>query len=496
MAVSLTTHASPLTPISSMPDEFDLIVIGSGPAGEKGAAQAAYFGKRVCLVERAPKPGGAAVNTGTIPSKALRETALYFSGLRQRGLYGVDYSVKENITVGDFMFRERTVIEAEWKLIDDNLKRHGIEQIRGSARVVDPHTVEVTHYGEEPRLLTGKFILVATGSHPQQPDGAVVDGEVIVDSDTLLTLDKIPAQMIVIGGGVIGCEYACTFAAMGTHVTIVNSRSRLLAHLDPEVSDALRQQMTSRLGIQVVLDAEVTSITRDENRGHVLLAGGSTLSADCILFSAGRQGCITDVGLEAVGVKTNSRHYIVVDGTYRTAVPSIYAAGDVIGFPALASTSMEQARVAVCHAFDLKYKQKVSSVLPYGVWTIPEIATVGETPEQLNARGIEFEVGRSTFRTNPRGQIIGDVEGFIKLLFSPQDQRLLGVSVIGEGACELIHIGMGCLANEGTLDYFIQSVFNYPALADAYKYAAYDGLQAIARRHGKQTGLKQVVLPQ
>jgi NAD(P) transhydrogenase len=473
-------------------DHYDLIVIGSGPAGEKGAAQAAYFGKRVCLIERAPKPGGAAVNTGTIPSKALRETALYFSGLRQRGLYGVDYTVKENITVADFMFRERTVIEAEWKLIDENLKRHGIEQIQGSARIVDAHTVEVSRFGTDPRLITGQFILVATGSHPQQPDGVAVDGDVIVDSDTLLTLENIPQQMIVIGGGVIGCEYACTFAALGVKVTIINSRSRLLAHLDPEVSDALRQQMTSRLGIQVVLDAQVTSIVRHESRATVRLGVDRELSADCVLFSAGRLGCIKGLDLETVGVKTNNRGFIVVDDHYRTAVPSIFAAGDVIGFPALASTSMEQARVAVCHAFDLKYKQQVSSVLPYGVWTIPEVATVGETPEQLTARGVDFEVGRSSFRSNPRGQIIGDVEGFIKLLFSPSDQRLYGVSVVGEGASELIHIGMGCLASQGTLDYFIQSVFNYPALADAYKYAAYDGLGAIAKRHGKQAGLPSV----
>jgi NAD(P) transhydrogenase len=472
--------------------DYDLIVIGSGPAGEKGAAQAAYFGKRVCLVERAPKPGGAAVNTGTIPSKALRETALYFSGLRQRGLYGVDYTVKENITVADFMFRERTVIEAEWKLIDDNLKKHGIEQIQGSACIIDPHTVEVTRFGQDPRRITGEFILIATGSHPQQPEGIDVDGEVIVDSDTLLTLDTIPPQMIVIGGGVIGCEYACTFAAMGVQVTIINSRSRLLAHLDPEVSDALRQQMTSRLGIQVILNAQVTSITRNEKRGHVRIGDETELSADCVLFSAGRLGCIKGLGLEDAGVKVNNRSYVVVDDHYRTSVPSIYAAGDVIGFPALASTSMEQARVAVCHAFDLKYKQKVSSVLPYGVWTIPEVATVGETPEQLTARGQDFEVGRATFRTNPRGQIIGDTEGFIKLLFSPSDQRLFGVSVVGEGASELIHIGMGCLTNEGTLDYFIQSVFNYPALADAYKYAAYDGLGAIARRTAKLAGLPRV----
>jgi NAD(P) transhydrogenase len=281
--------------------DYDLIVIGSGPAGEKGAAQAAYFGKRVCIIEKAPKPGGAAVNTGTIPSKALRETALYFSGLRQRGLYGVDYTVKGNITVQDFMFRERTVVEAEWKLIDDNLKRHGIEQIQGSACIVDGHTVEITRFGQEPRRITGEFILVATGSHPQQPQGIDVDGEVIVDSDTLLTLDVIPQQMIVIGGGVIGCEYACTFAAMGVKVTIINSRSRLLAHLDPEISDALRQQMTSRLGIQVLLDASVTSIRREDKRGIVRIGDETELSADCILYSAGRLGCVTGLGLHPGG---------------------------------------------------------------------------------------------------------------------------------------------------------------------------------------------------
>ena len=472
--------------------DYDLIVIGSGPAGEKGAAQAAYFGKRVCIIEKAPKPGGAAVNTGTIPSKALRETALYFSGLRQRGLYGVDYTVKDNITVQDFMFRERTVVEAEWKLIDDNLKRHGIEQIQGSACIVDGHTVEVTRFGEDPRRITAEYILVATGSHPQQPDGIEVDGDVIVDSDTLLTVETIPQQMIVIGGGVIGCEYACTFAALGVQVTIINSRSRLLAHLDPEISDALRQQMTARLGIKVILNANVTSIRREEKRGIVRVGDETDLTADCILFSAGRLGCVKGLGLEAAGVKVNNRSYIRVDENYRTSVPSIYAAGDVIGFPALASTSMEQARVAVCHAFDLKYKQKVSSVLPYCVWTIPELATVGETPEQLTSRGQDFEVGRSSFRINPRGQIIGDTDGFVKLLFNPADQRLFGASVVGEGAGELIHIAMGCLSNEGTLDYFIQSVFNYPALADAFKYAAYDGLGAIAKRTGKMAGLPSV----
>lgn len=472
-----------------MSEHYDLVVIGAGPAGEKGAAQAAYFGKRVCIVERAPKPGGAAVNTGTIPSKALRETALYFSGLRQRGLYGVDYHVKPDITIGDFMFRERAVIEAEWKLIDENIKRHGIDQVQGTARIADPHTVEVSRYGTAPRQIACDYILVATGSHPQQPQHTAVDGSVVVDSDSLLTLDRIPASMIVIGGGVIGCEYACTFAALGVRVTLITSRARLLAHLDAEVSEALRQQMTSRLGISVHVDTDASAIEVTDARGHVTLGDGTQRSADCILFSAGRIGASAGLGLEAVGVRTNTRGFIDVDDHYRTAVESIYAAGDVVGFPALASTSMEQARVAVCHAFDLKYKQQVADILPYGVWTIPEIATVGLNEDQLAARDIPFVVGRSSFRANPRGQILGELDGFVKLLFRPDDQRLLGVSIVGEGASELIHIGMSCMSFGGSIDFFIQGVFNYPALADVYKYAAYDGLQALSRLHAKRTGL-------
>ncbi len=471
-------------------DHFDLVVIGAGPAGEKGAAQAAYFGKRVCVVERAPKPGGAAVNTGTIPSKTLRETALYFSGLRQRGLYGVEYQVKPDITIADFMYRERSVVEAEWLLIDENIKRHGIEWARGNAFFLDPHTVEVTRYGEAPRVITGDKFLIATGSRPQRPEGVDVDGSVIVDSDSLLTLSKIPTTMTVIGGGVIGCEYACIFAALGVRVTIVNQKSRLLAHLDPDVSEALRQQITSRLGISVHVNTEVATIAVDNaRRAKVTLADGLVLDSDVVLFSAGRLGNSGDLGLEALGVRANQRGFISVDQHYRTAAPHIYAAGDVIGFPALASTSMEQARVAVCHAFDLKYKQQVATVLPYGVWTIPEIATVGDTEEQLTLKGIPFVCGRSSYRINARGQILGDLEGFIKLTFHPDDQRLLGVSIVGENACELIHVAMACMTFGGTLDFFIQAVFNYPALADAYKYAAYDGLQQLARRVAKHTGL-------
>jgi NAD(P) transhydrogenase len=464
-------------------------VIGAGPAGEKGAAQAAYFGKRVCIIERAPKPGGAAVNTGTIPSKTLRETALYFSGLRQRGLYGVDFHVKSDITIGDFMYRERAVVESQWKLICDNLDRHGIDQIQGSARFLDSQTVEVTRYGTEPRIVSSEYFLIATGSHPQQPETSIVDGEVIIDSDSLLTLQNIPRSMIVVGGGAIGCEYACIFAALGVRVTLLTNRTRLLSHLDPEVSDALRQQMTARLGITVYLDTDVSYLANENGRAVVRMGGDTELSADCALYAAGRVGAIAGLGLENAGVRTNSRGFILTDEHYRTSQRRIYAAGDVIGFPALASTSMEQARVAICHAFDLRYKQALSSVIPYAVYSIPEIATVGLNEEQLNLREIPFEIGRASHRGNARGMIVGDVEGFVKLLFRPSDQRLLGASIVGENAGELIHIAMGCIASQGTIDYFIQSVFTYPSLAEAYKYAAYDGLQALARRHARQPGL-------
>jgi NAD(P) transhydrogenase len=472
-----------------MSEHFDLVVIGAGPAGEKGAAQAAYFGKRVCIIERAPKPGGAAINTGTVPSKTLRETALYFSGLRQRGLYGVDYHVKPDITIADFMFRERLVIDAEWRLIDENIRKHEITEIQGSAKFLDAHTLEVARYGEEPRQLTAAHFLIATGSQPLPPDGIAVDGRVIVDSDTLLTLERIPASMIVVGGGVIGCEYACIFAALGVRLTIVTSRTRLLAHLDPDISDTLCQQMTARLGVSVHLDTEVANLAVEHDRAVVTLAGGEQLSADCALFCTGRVGTSAELGLEAAGVRTNARGFILVDEHYATGVPGIYAAGDVIGFPALASTSMEQARVAVCHAFDFRYKRAVANVIPYGVYTIPEIATVGMSEEQLRAKEIDFEIGRASYRTNPRGQIIGDLEGLVKLLFRADDQRLLGASIVGENAAELIHIAMACLTFDGTIDFFIQSVFNYPSLADAYKYAAYDGLQALARRQTKRPGL-------
>jgi NAD(P) transhydrogenase len=473
-------------------DHFDLVVIGAGPAGEKGAAQAAYFGKRVCIVERAPKPGGAMVNTGTVPSKTLRENALYFSGFRQRGLYGIDLRVKPDITLADFMQRERSVIETEWELIDENISRHRIATVQGVARFADARTLEVLRYGTEPRRLTADVFLLATGARPAPPSGFALDGEVVVDSDTLLTAQRIPSSMIVVGGGVIGCEYACMFAALGARVTLINERGRLLSHLDPDVSDALRQSMTARLGVTVYGNAEIRDVEVDGRRAAVTLGDGTIIAADLVLVATGRTGNVDGLGLDSIGVRVNAQSFVQVDANYRTAAAHVYAAGDVIGFPALASSAMEQARVAVCHAFDLRYKRAVSSILPYAVWTIPEVATVGESEESLLARGIPFEVGRASFRTNARGQMIGDVHGFVKLLFDPGTQRVLGASIVGEGACELIHVAMTVMAFEGTLDFFIQAAFGFPSLGEVYKYAAYDGLQQLQRRHTRPRGVPSV----
>ena len=476
----------------SAPDQFDLVVIGAGPAGEKGAAQAAYFGKRVCLIERAPRPGGAAVNTGTIPSKTLRESALHFATLRQRGLHAVELRVKPDIALPDFMRRERSVIETEWEIIAQNLERHGITTIQGSARFVDPHTVEVTRYGTEPRLVAAPHFLVATGSVPLAPLGYAVDGEVVVDSDSLLTLQHIPTSMIVVGGGVLGCEFACMFAALGTRVTLVNARSRLISHIDHEASDALRQAMTARLDIAVHGNTEIADLSVADGRAHVTLTDGITLDADVVLVCTGRAGNASSLGVEKIGVELDERGFIRVSSQFRTSVPHISAAGDAIGYPALASAAIEQARVAVCHAFELQYKRRVSEILPYAVWTIPEVAMVGQSEESLAARGIPFETGRASFRLNPRGQILGAIEGFVKLVFHPEDQRLFGVTIVGEGACELIHVGMTVLAYGGTLDYFIQAAFTFPSLADAYKYAAYDGLQRLQRRVTRLPGLPAI----
>jgi NAD(P) transhydrogenase len=465
------------------PDTFDLIVIGSGPAGEKGAAQAAYFGRRVALVERERRLGGAGVNTGTVPSKTLRETALYFSGLRQRGLYGIDYTINRELTVPDFMYRKDHVVRSLWRMIEANLGRHRIDLVPGYAEFEDPHTVRVTDMEGAVRRLTAPVVLVATGSYPHWPDGVPRDPERLFDSDTILQMETIPRSLAVVGAGVIGCEYATMFRALGVEVTLLCGQDRLLPFLDEEISVHLLEQ-ASRLGLAVLLNEVADAVDLSGRPVRLRLRGGGTLEVERVLFATGRLGATRGLGLERVGLGTGPRGHLKVNEHYQTELPHVYAAGDVIGFPALASTSMEQARVAMCHAFDLKYKSRVSPLLPMAVYTIPEVAAVGETEQSCREKGIAWRAGRARYENNGRGQIIGDLSGLIKLVFSPDDLRLLGVHIVGEMASELVHVGQGCLHFGGTIDYFIQSVFNYPTLAEAYKYAAYDGLGSLARRAG------------
>jgi NAD(P) transhydrogenase len=457
---------------------YDLIVIGSGPAGEKGAAQAAWFGRRVALIEREEVPGGACVNTGTIPSKTLRESALHLSGFRQRDFRGtVDVHLSRDVTVADLMHRKQLVIEREWSRIDENLRRHSVDRYRGTARFLNANEVAV---GDQ--VLRGDIILIATGSTPFRPDNIPFDGESILDSDSILQIRRIPKTLAVVGAGVIGCEYASIFAALGVEVHLVNARSPLLPFIDREITDVLRDTMENRLGVQLHLGWEVDSLSHIEGEIRLELRNGTTIRADKVLYSIGRTSNTAELDLPAAGVQTGARGIVPVNEHFQTNVPNIYAAGDVIGFPALASTSMEQARVAMVHAFDLKYKTRVAPILPYGIYTIPELSTVGLSEEECRTKGIEYECGRAWYRNNARGQIIGDTRGLIKLVFEAETQRLLGVHIVGENASELLHIGMVVMQFEGTINAFIDCVFNFPTLSEAYKYAAYDGLGNLARR--------------
>jgi len=460
---------------------YDLIVVGSGPAGEKGAAQAAYFKKKVALVEKEPVLGGAAANTGTLPSKTLRETALHLSGYRQRDLYGVNLSLKERARVADLMFRERVVTKRERARVKANLERHAVDLYQGAASFLDPHTVQVASAVSQPTRIQGDVILVATGSSPRHPSMYPFEDPRIYDSDSILDLSEVPRSMLVVGGGVIGCEYACMFSVLGVTVELVEGRDRLLRFLDPEVVALLQRRMQA-IGVKLHMPDKVKSLEPGLENIQAHLESGVEIEVETILIAAGRTGNTGALGLEEVGVELDSRGQIVVDATYKTSVPHIYAAGDVIGFPALASTSMEQARVAMVQAFDLKYKTALASVLPYGIYTIPECSMAGATESTLKEQGVPYVVGKATYGSNPRGVIIGEDEGFVKLLFSEEDMKLLGVHVIGEQATEIIHVGLTALMLEADVDLFIQTCYNYPTLTDLYKYAAYDALGRRAHR--------------
>jgi NAD(P) transhydrogenase len=459
-------------------EQFDLLVIGCGPAGEKAGAQAAYFGKRVAVIERAKHTGGSCINTGTVPSKTLRESALYFSGLKQRGLYGIDYSLKENLTVNDFMHHEREVVEMERQRILENLALHQIELISGQGAFEDAHTILVSTTNGT-RRLQGEIILIASGSKPHRPPEITFDDVHTFDSDTFLQMDRIPKSLAVIGGGVIGCEYASIFRALGVAVTLVDGRDVLLPFLDSEISGRIRERFAA-LGMQFWFNERPVKVENSSSGARLTMKSGRILETEAALFAAGRRAAVDGLELQKAGLSINDRGYIPVDEHYRTSVSNIYAAGDVIGFPALASTSMEQGRVAVCHAFGLKYKQRVASLLPMGIYTIPEISAAGETEASCKEKKIDYVVGRAHYSNNARGHIAGDTTGLLKLIFARADKKLLGVSIIGESATELIHIGMTVLDRGLTIDEFIEQVFNYPTLSETYKYAAYDGLGNLA----------------
>jgi NAD(P) transhydrogenase len=458
--------------------DYDLIVIGIGPAGEKAAAQAAYFGKKVAAIERAPEPGGAGTHTGTLPSKTLRETALYLSGYRTREMYGVAMALEPTATLPMLMSRKAAIVASETRRIRDNLDRHGVRVMHGAARFADSHTVLVDG-ALGTRRVTGDVILIATGSRPARPEGIDFGDPRIHDSDEVLALESIPGSMLVLGAGVIGCEYACMFAALGVRVALVDSRRALLPFLDAELVEQLSASM-QRVGIDLRLGLRWSSVASGPEAVAATFDDGTRLEADQLLYAAGREGNTADLNLEAVGIVPDKRGYIAVDAAYRTGVPGIFAAGDAIGFPALAATSMEQGRVAICHAFGFEYKRSVADLLPYGIYTIPEVSALGETEESCQAEGIAYAVGRAHYAQNARGKIAGDTEGLLKLVVERGTRKLVGVHVIGERATELVHIGQTVVHFGGTVDAFIDMVFNYPSLAEAYKYAAYDCLGQLA----------------
>lgn len=470
-----------------MEEHFDMVVIGSGPAGEKGATQAAYFGKRVAIVERAATPGGVAVRNAAVPTKTLRETALYITGFRQREVYGLSLQLDPDVALERLMWRTSQVVDTMTEAVSRNLERHGIELIHGEATLGPGRTVRVSSDGREARVLRGDVILIASGSRPFRPPGIPFDDPDVHDSEAIIGLDRIPGSMVVVGGGPVGCEYASVFTALGVEVTLLDAADRLLPFLDVEISQLLAETFTG-LGMKVILGSGVASIERKDRELQVGLAGGEVYRPEKVLFAAGRAGNTEELGLEAVGVEVDAKGRILVDDTYRTTAEGIYAAGDVIGPPALGSVSMEQARVAACHAFGIPFKETVDPLAPFGVHSIPEVAMVGLSEEAAAAEGIDYEVGRGWFAQNTRARITGSTEGLIKLVFRREDRGLLGVHILGDIAGELIHQGQAVLHQGGTIDYFIHATFNVPTRSDAYKYAAYDGLQRLAGKMVSEKG--------
>jgi len=454
---------------------YNLIVIGSGPAGEKGAARAAYEGKKVALVEMANVVGGTAVSSG-IPAKTLRETVLHISGIRQRKILGMDLGYKEELDIQTFMYHEREVRVAAQTGVALNLEHHQIHRYSGLASFDDQHTVRIAFNPGE-ITITGDVILIATGSRPFRPASFPFHHPNVYDAATILTMHKLPQSLTVVGGGIVGCEFACVFAALGIEVNLVHSQEQLFPFVDHEIGALLLQSMRS-MGINLFMPQRVQEIvtTGDWKGLHVVLGSGEQISTEALLIAVGRSSNTDKLRLENVGIEVGERGLIKVNQHFQTNVPHIYAAGDVIGFPALSSTAMEQGRLAVTHAFKFNYKLTRPDQLPYGIWTIPEISMVGETEHTLQTKGQPYIVGRAYYNRNPRGMVVGDEVGLVKLLFSLPELKLLGVHIIGQEACELVGIGLIALETNALAYNFIDLCFNFPSLADMYKYAAYDAL--------------------
>jgi NAD(P) transhydrogenase len=456
---------------------YDLVVIGSGPGGQRAAIQAAKSGKRVAVIEKRAAVGGVCINTGTIPSKTMREAVLHLSGFYYQNFYGANYHVKENVTMADLNYRVQRVIENEVAVIQAQLQRNGVDLLHGTGSFINAHRVQVDD-GNGRNELEAANIVIATGTNPAVNAKVPVNGRTIIDSDQILDMPQIPKTLIVVGGGVIGVEYACMFATLGVRVTIVEKRPRLLEFADTEMVEALTYNMRDRR-VTMRLNEEVDSVEElADGRVAAMLVSKKRLMGDALLYAVGRQGNVNGLNLAAAGVTADERGRIHVDADYRTAQPHIFAVGDVIGFPSLASVSMEQGRIAAANAFNMKI-QSDPATYPYGIYTIPQISFIGKTEEQLTQEDVPYEVGVAYYREIARGQISGHTEGRLKLLFHRETLELLGVHIYGEEATELLHIGQAVFTLKGKVTYFVNTVFNYPTLAECYKAAAFNGLNRL-----------------